>query len=128
MQPSSIGRVNDMSLDIYTFLHIEYILISYTGLEYLFRFTPGYPDTLPVIRVEKGPGLSDTNVSELDKLVQRKAHELLGREMVYELATTVQEYLSARRRAITSQPTVSFHDAMLTRHRQDEEVLFHLNS
>lgn len=69
------------------------------------------------MRLENPRGLSAAQVQELTKLLPAQARELLGQEMMYEVASFVQEYITQNNSTLFVKHT-SFHEQMLLRVEQ----------
>lgn len=81
------------------------------------RFTKTYPRTLPELKIENPRGLSTAQVQELTKLIPTQAKTLVGQEMMYELASFVQEFITLNNASLFIKHT-SFHEQMLLRVEQ----------
>ncbi|KAF9577172.1 hypothetical protein BGW38_007792, partial [Lunasporangiospora selenospora] len=92
-------------------------LKRYVSVDLRVKFTKTYPKTIPDLKIENPRGLSTAQVQELTKEVPAKAKELLGREMMYEIATFVQEFVTQNNSTLFIKHT-SFHEQMLLRVEQ----------
>jgi translation initiation factor 2-alpha kinase 4 len=82
------------------------------------QFPFEYPSEVPTLSIEKGKGLSDEQVKDLQSSLMRKAKELLGSVMVFDLAQQVVEYLQAH-----NQKPMSFYDEMIARQNAEKAAL-----
>ncbi|KAJ2660706.1 eukaryotic translation initiation factor 2-alpha kinase [Coemansia sp. RSA 1200] len=80
-----------------------------------------YPRTAPLISLEDPVGLSDTQVQDATAVVKSQVSELLGNEMVYELAVAVSEYITEHNSAAQA-ARPSFHQQMVDRERAGREA------
>ncbi|KAF9429846.1 hypothetical protein BGZ94_009242 [Podila epigama] len=92
-------------------------LKRYVSVDLRVKFTRTYPKTIPDLKIENPRGLSGAQVQELTKLVPAQARELIGQEMMYELASFVQEYITQNNSTLFIKHT-SFHEQMLQRVEQ----------
>ncbi|KAG0039161.1 hypothetical protein BGZ82_009421 [Podila clonocystis] len=92
-------------------------LKRYVSVDLRVKFTKTYPRTIPDLKIENPRGLSGAQVQELTKLVPAQAKELIGQEMMYELASFVQEYITQNNSTLFIKHT-SFHEQMLQRVEQ----------
>nr|CAI5829716.1 unnamed protein product [Callosobruchus analis] len=76
-----------------------------------------YPENCPRISLENSKGLSQTTVAELQVLLEQKAKDLKGEEMIFQLAQCVEEFLHRHNKPTTK----SFYDEMLKRQKEKEE-------
>ena len=58
------------------------------------EFTENYPEEVPIISVRGMKQLTRAQVDPLHHLLKEKGEELLGQQMVYELATYLQEWMA----------------------------------
>ncbi|KAJ1652233.1 eukaryotic translation initiation factor 2-alpha kinase [Dispira simplex] len=73
-----------------------------------------YPKRPPIVTMEMSQGLQPGQQQDLTELIQSTAKQSLGNEMVFELATAVQEYITNHHAPVTDATTVpSSHQAML---------------
>jgi hypothetical protein len=76
--------------------------------------------------VENGLGVNQRHLLHLSGMLQRRAQDLLGTEMVFELASMTREFLFTLTATTTAtgaeQPTESFYDTMHARHIQTSRV------
>ncbi|KAF9293703.1 hypothetical protein BGZ74_011586 [Mortierella antarctica] len=96
-------------------------LKRYVSVDLRVKFTKTYPRTIPDLKIENPRGLSGAQVQELTKLVPAQAKELIGQEMMYELASFVQEYITQNNSTLFIKHT-SFHEQMLQRVEQTTKV------
>ncbi|KAI1316493.1 hypothetical protein EDD11_009906 [Mortierella claussenii] len=92
-------------------------LKRYVSVDLRVKFTKTYPRTIPDLKIENPRGLSTAQVQELSKLVPVQAKTMLGQEMMYELASFVQEFITANNSSLFTKHT-SFHEQMLQRVEQ----------
>ncbi|KAG0000001.1 hypothetical protein BGZ65_004723, partial [Modicella reniformis] len=92
-------------------------LKRYVSVDLRVKFTKTYPRTIPDLKIENPRGLSPAQVQELTKLVLTQAKTLVGQEMMYELASFVQEYITLNNASLFIKHT-SFHEQMLQRVEQ----------
>ncbi|KAF8983829.1 hypothetical protein BGZ46_009397 [Entomortierella lignicola] len=81
------------------------------------KFSKTYPKTIPDLKIENPRGLSTAQAQELSKLVPNQAKTLIGQEMMYELASFVQEYITQNNSSMFIKHQ-SFHEQMLQRVEQ----------
>jgi len=65
-------------------------------LDLVFAHVPLYPDAPPLFRLRAVKGLSDQDVDEATRAVQREVDACAGAAMVYQMVTAAQEWLGAR--------------------------------
>ncbi|KAF9184078.1 hypothetical protein BGZ51_003580 [Haplosporangium sp. Z 767] len=92
-------------------------LKRYVSVDLRVKFTKTYPRTIPDLKIENPRGLSTAQAQELSKLVPGQAKTLVGQEMMYELASFVQEYITQNNSSLFIKHT-SFHEQMLQRVEQ----------
>ncbi|KAG0308416.1 hypothetical protein BGZ98_008036 [Dissophora globulifera] len=92
-------------------------LKRYVSVDLRVKFTKTYPKTIPDLKIENPRGLSTAQVQELTKLVPVQAKKQVGGEMMYELASFVQEYITQNNSTLFIKHT-SFHEQMLQRVEQ----------
>ncbi|KAJ1674120.1 eukaryotic translation initiation factor 2-alpha kinase, partial [Spiromyces aspiralis] len=84
------------------------------------RFTKTYPNTAPQLALQEVFGLNDSQVSVAIQELQKKASQMIGSEMVYDLCTWLEEYVTNNN--IADQITGhSFHDEMMQRAKARNE-------
>ncbi|KAF8940243.1 hypothetical protein EDD21DRAFT_369155 [Dissophora ornata] len=84
-------------------------LKRYVSVDLRVKFTKSYPRTIPELRIENPRGLSVAQAQELSKLVPSQARTLVGQEMMYEVASFVQEYITQNYSSLFIKHT-SFHE------------------
>lgn len=72
---------------------------------------------MPKISLESSKGLSVTTLLHLQNMLDQKASELIGQEMIFQLCTYVQEFLHEHNKP----PSKSFYDEMLHRRKVEQE-------
>ncbi len=89
-----------------------------------------FSDRLPKISLENEKGLSVDQVKQLHKCLVKRANQLVGFEMIYELCQSVQEYLYDNNKP----PAKSFYEQRLdeqqyraSRNEDDFDVKFSNN-
>ncbi|KAF9914658.1 hypothetical protein BX616_007846, partial [Lobosporangium transversale] len=92
-------------------------LKRYVSVDLRVKFTRTYPKTIPDLKIENPRGLSASQVQELSKLILTHAKALVGQEMMYEVASYVQEYITANNASLFTKHQ-SFYDQMLQRVEQ----------
>ncbi|KAF9400248.1 hypothetical protein BGX21_004672 [Mortierella sp. AD011] len=92
-------------------------LKRYVSVDLRVKFTKTYPKTIPDLKIENPRGLSTAQVEELSKKVPIQARTLIGQEMMYELASFVQEYITQNYSSMFIKHP-SFHEQMLQRVEQ----------
>ncbi|KAF9427031.1 hypothetical protein BGZ76_002499, partial [Entomortierella beljakovae] len=92
-------------------------LKRYISVDLHVKFTKTYPKTMPDLKIEHARGLSTVQVQELSKLVVSRAKDLIGQEMIDELANFVREYITQNNSSMFVKHT-SFHEQMLQRVEQ----------
>ncbi|TPX61382.1 hypothetical protein SpCBS45565_g07286 [Spizellomyces sp. 'palustris'] len=98
-----------------------------------------YPAEVPTLVIRKEKGISDVQIDELQRAVVDYAQQLKGQEMIFDITTFIQDYLSRHNSVIRGIKQVSFFEQMrdrreqadkaeqeralkeLEKHRQDEE-------
>ncbi|KAJ8322743.1 eukaryotic translation initiation factor 2-alpha kinase [Batrachochytrium dendrobatidis] len=85
------------------------------------QFPERYPNTLPKFKLRKDQGLSDTHIAQLQRIVEESAAKLVGQEMIYELATIIQDNISEHNTVINKTYQQSFYDRMQNRLQQDDK-------
>ncbi|KAJ1774112.1 eukaryotic translation initiation factor 2-alpha kinase [Coemansia sp. RSA 1843] len=80
-----------------------------------------YPRTAPQISLENPTGLSDTQVQGAMKVIKQKIAELLGNEMIYELAICVSEFITENNSAAQA-ARPSFYQQMVDREKAGREA------
>lgn len=73
------------------------------------KYTPEYPNELPILNLENEKGLSSDHVRSLYRQLVKKANELKGGEMIYELCQDVEEFLYLHNKP----PAKSFYEQRL---------------
>ncbi|KAF9926747.1 hypothetical protein FBU30_003741 [Linnemannia zychae] len=96
-------------------------LKRYVSVDLRVKFTKSYPKTIPDLKIENPRGLSVAQVQELSKQVPAQAKTLIGQEMMYELASFVQEFITQNNSSMFIKHT-SFHEQMLQRVEQTTKV------
>ncbi|POW06187.1 hypothetical protein PSTT_09072 [Puccinia striiformis] len=74
-----------------------------------------YPTTRPTLVLEDAIGLSPTQLSQLQEQLSAKTTQLIGSEMLYELATFVAEFITEHNMSITSVHHPSLIEERVTR-------------
>jgi translation initiation factor 2-alpha kinase 4 len=87
----------------------------YVSIDLVVKFTPLYPNTLPELYLKDGKGLSDNEIDDLNNIIKNLARELLGNEMIYEIAQCIEDYLTEH-----NKKSVSVYEEMLKRQEVDE--------
>ncbi|KAJ1966263.1 eukaryotic translation initiation factor 2-alpha kinase, partial [Dispira parvispora] len=72
-----------------------------------------YPKRPPIVTMETSQGLQPGQQEGLAELIQNTAKQSLGSEMVFELATAVQEYITNHHAPVKDATVPSSHQAML---------------
>ncbi|KAI8318619.1 kinase-like protein [Martensiomyces pterosporus] len=80
------------------------------------RLTKTYPRTAPQISLEEGVGLSDAQIHSALAMAKRQLAFLIGSEMVYELAISLSDFITANNSAAQA-ARPSFHEQMVERER-----------
>ncbi|CAG9859480.1 unnamed protein product [Phyllotreta striolata] len=75
-----------------------------------------YPYSVPKISLENGKGLSNALLGELKESLDRKAEELKGEEMIFQLSQITQEFLHKHNKPASK----SFYEEMLERQKEKE--------
>ncbi|PRP82937.1 eukaryotic translation initiation factor 2-alpha kinase 4 isoform 1 [Planoprotostelium fungivorum] len=91
--------------------------INYCAVDLHIRFSPGYPQVPPNLKIEKVRGLSNESLSELQNMVNKRIVELTGQVMIWDIANHIQEYLIER----NNQP-MSFYDKMVKRQQEQNKT------
>lgn len=81
------------------------------------KFTKTYPKTIPDLKIENPRGLSTAQVQELTRLIPAQVKTLVGQEMMFSLASIVQEFITLNNASLFTKHT-SFHEQMLQRVEQ----------
>lgn len=87
-----------------------------------FRFYKRYPDIVPELKIIKDRGVSDLQIAELQRIILAKAKELVGAEMIFEIASFIEEHLSIHNSAIRGVKQVSAYEEMVDRQRETAQV------
>eukprot|EP00833_Pecoramyces_ruminatium_P017910 jgi/Orpsp1_1/1191942/evm.model.d7180000089539.1 len=88
----------------------------YVSIDLVVKFTPLYPDAIPELYLKNGKGLSDNEIDDLTNTIKNLARELLGNEMIYEIAQCIEEYLTEH-----NKKEISAYEEMLKRQEVDEK-------
>ncbi|KAI1722983.1 protein kinase domain-containing protein [Ditylenchus destructor] len=80
----------------------------YVSLDLEVICTDAYPDETPKFRLLNPVELSSRHIQEMANALEKRASELIGMEMIYELCQIVQEYLVSYNR----KPVESMYEAM----------------
>ncbi|KAI8816832.1 kinase-like domain-containing protein [Fimicolochytrium jonesii] len=83
------------------------------------RFTKRYPETAPNLILRKVKGISDSQMQELQAKVELFAQQLLGREMIFDIASYIQDELCRHNAVARGVKQVSFFQQMQDRREQD---------
>lgn len=86
------------------------------------RFPKTYPRNSPDIKLENPRGLTPVQMQQLRQELSTKVREQAGKEVIYELATLIQEFLSTHNNPPPRGTTLSFHEQMLHRKEENEKV------
>lgn len=78
-----------------------------------------YPKRAPILRVEKGSGMADAQLESLQNAIESMARQNLDQEMVYELCTFGQEFLTKHSSAIRGVKQKSAYEQMVDRLERD---------
>jgi len=79
----------------------------------------GYPEKkAPEIRLIKRKGLTTGQIQSLFEKIQKKSHDMIGSEMIFDLVDEAKALLS-----VVAKKKVSFHDEMTTRRAADEQQI-----
>lgn len=73
--------------------------------------------SIPKILLENSKGLSLTVLQELHDKLEKRAKELVGEEMIFQLSQYVQEFLHKHNKPTSK----SFYDEMLQRQKEQQE-------
>ncbi|TPX34299.1 hypothetical protein SmJEL517_g03036 [Synchytrium microbalum] len=90
------------------------------GIEVHVRMGEKYPVLPPLLGLEKATGISDDQAEELQTLLIDKAKECLGNEMIFDLATLAQQYITENNVAIRRNQHRGLHAEMLSRKEKNE--------
>lgn len=90
----------------------------YARVDLIVQYTKHYPNKSPKLSLSNAKGISNEDVSELQKELQQMAAELVGEVMVLNLAHHVQTFLHTR-----NQPQLSFYEKMMVNKKEEEERL-----
>ncbi|KAI8926668.1 kinase-like domain-containing protein [Entophlyctis helioformis] len=86
------------------------------------KFPKRYPNVVAEFKLRKDKGLSDQQIDTLSKLIQTESMRLIGQQMVYTIASTLQTHMSAHNSAHRpGERQQSFYDMMQDRILQDDE-------
>ena len=86
------------------------------------KFTALYPFTIPIVSLVKEMGVSDQQLSDLNSLVQTKLKNLKGMEMIFEVASFIEDHLSTYNSAIRSGQLKSSHQSYTNRQQEQLEM------
>ncbi|XP_074628735.1 eIF-2-alpha kinase GCN2-like [Acropora palmata] len=90
----------------------------YARVDLIVQYTKHYPNKSPKLSLSNAKGISNEDVSELQKELQQMAAELVGEVMVLNLAHHVQTFLHTR-----NKPQLSFYEKMMVNKKEEEERL-----
>lgn len=90
----------------------------YARVDLIVQYTKHYPNKSPKLSLSNAKGISNEDVSELQKQLQQMAAELVGEVMVLNLAHHVQTFLHTR-----NKPQLSFYEKMMVNKKEEEERL-----
>ncbi|RUS18015.1 hypothetical protein BC937DRAFT_89230 [Endogone sp. FLAS-F59071] len=94
----------------------------YAAIDLRVKFPKTYPRNSPDIKLENPRGLTLAQVQQLWQELSTKVREQAGKEVIYELATLIQEFLSTHNNPPPRGTTLSFHEQMLHRKEENEKV------
>lgn len=86
------------------------------------RFTKSYPNKPPELHLVSPRGLSPQLVRRLNDSLQAAAKEMVGREMMYDLADHVRAFLANHNNPPPEGSKLSFHEQMVKRMENDLKV------
>ncbi|RUS33243.1 hypothetical protein BC938DRAFT_472418 [Jimgerdemannia flammicorona] len=86
------------------------------------KFSKTYPRNAPDLKLENPRGLSPAQVQQLQQQLPAKIRELMGEEMIYEIAAHIQDFLSMHNTPPPKGTTLSFHEQMLHRREENEKI------
>ncbi|KAI8587008.1 kinase-like domain-containing protein [Geranomyces variabilis] len=87
-----------------------------------FSFSPKYPSTPATLKLSKMVGVSDSQLEFLLNNAKEFASARKGQEMIYDIASFIQEQLSKHNSVIRGVKQVSFFEQMQDRREQDEKA------
>ncbi|KAJ3150466.1 hypothetical protein HDU86_006639 [Geranomyces michiganensis] len=87
-----------------------------------FSFGPKYPSTPPTLKLAKIVGVSDSQLEFLLSTAKEFASTRRGQEMIFDIASFIQEQLSRHNSVIRGVKQVSFFEQMQDRREQDEKA------
>jgi RWD domain len=87
-----------------------------------FKFTEDYPLSSPILDVRKVTGLNDNQIQRLQKLVNEKAAALVGMEMIYDLATLVEDYVTDHNSVIGEMTSMHDRLELMNRTKVEKEM------
>ena len=93
---------------------------SSVSIKLRIKFPKKYPQIAAECVVVKDMGLSLVHIQKLEHLIKEKMQQLLGQEMIYEIATVAQEFITENNIVIHSRQP-SFYDRMQNRKKQDSD-------
>lgn len=93
--------------------------MNFTEVDLVIALGPDYPDTEASLNLSVMPvlGLSPEQLTALEQELRTKIAELVGREMVFELAQAAQDFL----RKYNVDPKKSIHDEMMEQQQRQEK-------
>lgn len=89
-----------------------------------FQFPKTYPDTLPIFSIKKIKGLNDQQLKRIQNLVSKKARESIGMEMIYDIASAVEEFISDHNSVLSEQVSAFelMHDRLKIKKKNQLEI------
>lgn len=90
----------------------------YARVDLIVQYSKDYPDRSPKLSLCNASGISNEDLSELQKQLQEMAADLVGEVMVLNLAHHVQTCLHKH-----NKPQLSFYDNMMVNKKKEEERL-----
>ncbi|EEB05173.1 PEK/GCN2 protein kinase Gcn2 [Schizosaccharomyces japonicus yFS275] len=89
-------------------------------IDFEFELGRSYPYNKPVIRLKNGKNVLNSQVRFLLSQLDRKSRELVGQEMIFELASMVQDYLNDWQSELSSQ-FASLEEERAVKLKEDRE-------
>eukprot|EP01125_Pyxidicula_operculata_P015152 TRINITY_DN5117_c1_g1_i1.p1 TRINITY_DN5117_c1_g1~~TRINITY_DN5117_c1_g1_i1.p1 ORF type:complete len:1656 (+),score=455.46 TRINITY_DN5117_c1_g1_i1:21-4988(+) len=91
---------------------------DYSSVDLYIKYTPNYPNELPIWNIVSSKGLSPSELEELESLIKTKMNELVGMVMIHMIGEEIQLFL----RQHNEKPT-SFYEQMIKRQKEEEDAV-----
>ncbi|KAJ3383430.1 hypothetical protein HDU92_004224 [Lobulomyces angularis] len=84
-------------------------LKNHVSVKIIVKFPRNYPISSPDLQIQKISGISDNQLTKLRKIVSQKLQNLKGQEVIFEISSFIEEYLSNNHSVIRGLVQVSAH-------------------